>query len=189
MSCTGLLGGTFNPPHNGHVLLAETARRRFGLDPLRVHVSAHPPHKRVEVPVETRLELTRMAFPDDTVVRDDQPYSIDTVSGFGDDAIFLVGADQFAQFLTWREPDEILEHVRLGVATRPGYPREKLDAVLDELRRPARVELFDMEPVPISSSDIRRLASQGKAVRDLVPPPVAEEIERLGLYRRHAGVS
>ena len=63
-------------------------------------------------------------------MRDDHPYSIDTVTGFGDDAIFLVGADQFAKFLTWREPDEILEHVRLGVATRPGYPREKLDAVL-----------------------------------------------------------
>jgi nicotinate-nucleotide adenylyltransferase len=141
------------------------------------------------VPVETRLELTRLAFPDDTVVRDDHPYSIDTVSGFGDDAIFLVGADQFAQFLTWREPDEILEHVRLGVATRPGYPRENLDAVLHELRRPDRVELFDMEPVSISSSDIRRLASEGASVSDLVPPPVAAEIERLGLYRRHAGVS
>ena len=56
MSCTGLLGGTFNPPHNGHVLLAATAKKRFDLDPLRVHVSANPPHKRVDVPVETRLE-------------------------------------------------------------------------------------------------------------------------------------
>jgi nicotinate-nucleotide adenylyltransferase len=189
MSCTGLLGGTFNPPHNGHVLLAETARERFGIDPMRVHVSASPPHKRVDVPVETRLELTRLAFPDDVVVRDDRPYSIDTVKGYGDDAIFLVGADQFAQFLTWREPDEILEHVRLGVATRPGYPRENLDAVLRKLRRPDRVELFDMEPVPISSSDIRRRAGEGASVRDLVPAPVAAEIERLGLYRRHAGVS
>jgi nicotinate-nucleotide adenylyltransferase len=187
MSCTGLLGGTFNPPHNGHVLLAATAKARFGLDPLRVHVSANPPHKRVDVPVETRLELTRLAFPDDVVVRDDYPYSIDTVTGFGDDAIFLVGADQFAKFLTWREPDEILEHVRLGVATRPGYPREKLDAVLQELRRPDRVELFDMEPVPISSSAIRRLAGDGASIRNLVPPGVAAEIERLGLYRRRAG--
>ena len=187
MSCTGLLGGTFNPPHNGHVLLAKTARERLGLDPLRVHVSANPPHKRVDVPVETRLELTRLAFPDGIVVRDDHPYSIDTVTGYGNNAIFLVGADQFAQFLTWREPDEILEHVRLGVATRPGYRREDLDAVLRALRRPDRVELFDMEPVPISSSDIRRLASDGASVRDLVPPPVAAEIERLGLYRRHGG--
>jgi nicotinate-nucleotide adenylyltransferase len=189
MSCTGLLGGTFNPPHNGHVLLAETARKRFGLDPLRVHVSTNPPHKRVDVPAATRLELTRLAFPGDIVVRDDHPYSIDTVMGYGGDAIFLVGADQFAQFLSWRGPDEILEHVRLGVATRPGYRREELDAVLHVLRRPDRVELFDMEPVTISSSDIRRLASEGVSVRELVPPPVAAEIERLGLYRRHAGVS
>jgi len=187
MTCTGLLGGTFNPPHNGHVLLAATAKARFGIGPLRVHVSSNPPHKRVDVPVETRLDLTRLAFPDDAVVRDDHPYSIDTVSGFGDDAIFLVGADQFAKFLTWREPDEILEHVRLGVATRPGYPREKLDAVLRELRRPERVELFDMEPVPISSSAIRRLAGEGAPVENLVPPAVAAEIERLGLYRRRAG--
>jgi nicotinate-nucleotide adenylyltransferase len=189
MSCVGLLGGTFNPPHNGHVLLAETARKHFGLAPLRVHVSANPPHKRVDVDVETRLELARLAFPHDTVVRDDNPYSIDTVTGFGDDAIFLVGADQFAKFLTWREPDEILGHVRLGVATRPGYPREKLDAVLTQLRRPERVELFDMEPVPISSSDIRRLAAEGSPIAQLVPSPVAEAVERLELYRRRAGVS
>jgi nicotinate-nucleotide adenylyltransferase len=187
MTCTGLLGGTFNPPHNGHVLLAATAKVRFGIDPLRVHVSSNPPHKRVDVPVETRLKLTRLAFPDDAVVRDDHPYSIDTVSGFGDDAIFLVGADQFAKFLTWREPDEILEHVRLGVATRPGYPREKLNAVLRGLRRPERVVLFDMEPVPISSSAIRMLAGDAAPIRNLVPPAVAAEIERLGLYRRRAG--
>ena len=189
MSCVGLLGGTFNPPHNGHVLLAGTAKRHFDLDPLRVHVSANPPHKRVDVDVETRLRLARLAFANDTVVRDDNPYSIDTVMGYGDDAIFLVGADQFAKFLTWREPDEILAHVRLGVATRPGYPSEKLDAVLSELRRPERVELFDMEPIPISSSDIRRLAAEGGDLSNLVPPPVAEEIERLGLYRPRAGVS
>ena len=105
MTCTGLLGGTFNPPHNGHVLLADTAKRNFDIDPLRVHVSANPPHKCVDVDVETRLDLVQLAFPNDTVVRDDNPYSIDTVTGFGEDAIFLVGADQFAKFLTWREPD------------------------------------------------------------------------------------
>jgi nicotinate-nucleotide adenylyltransferase len=189
MTCTGLLGGTFNPPHNGHVLLAATAKRRFELDPLRVHVSANPPHKKVDIDVETRLQLARLAFPNDVVVRDDNPYSIDTVSGFGDDAIFLVGADQFAQFLTWREPDEILARVRLGVATRPGYPHEDLDAVLAQLQRPERVELFDMEPVPISSSDVRRLATEGTSIGGLVPPAVAQEIERLGLYGSRAGVS
>jgi nicotinate-nucleotide adenylyltransferase len=189
VSCVGLLGGTFNPPHNGHVLLAETAKRHFDIDPLRVHVSSNPPHKRVDVDVETRLGLAQLAFPNDTVVRDDNPYSIDTVTGFGSDAIFLVGADQFAKFLTWREPDEILAHVRLGVATRPGYPGEKIDAVLSQLRRPERVEFFDMEPVPISSSDIRRLAAEGAPIAHLVPPAVTVEIDRLGLYRPRAGVS
>ena len=189
MSCVGLLGGTFNPPHKGHVRLAERARRHFEIDPLRVLVSASPPHKRVEVDVDARLELTRLAFPDAEVVRDDNPYSIDTVMGYGDDAVFLVGADQFAKFLTWREPDAILEHVRLGVATRPGYPREKLDPVLAQLRQPERIEFFDMEPVPISSSDIRERIARGEPIDDLVPPAVAAEIERLGLYRRDPGYS
>ena len=189
MTCTGLLGGTFNPPHNGHVLLAETAKRGFDIDPLRVHVSSNPPHKRVDIDVETRFDLARLAFPNDTVIRDDNPYSIDTVTGFGEDAIFLVGADQFAKFLTWREPDEILEQVRLGVATRPGYPQEKLDQVLSELRCPDRVEFFDMEPIPISSSDVRRLAAEGASIVNLVPPAVAAEIERRGLYAPPRGVS
>ena len=189
MTCAGLLGGTFNPPHNGHVRLAERARGHFDIDPLRVLVSTSPPHKRVAVDVETRLELTCLAFPDAEVVRDDNPYSIDTVTGYGDDAVFLVGADQFAKFLTWREPDAILEHVRLGVATRPGYPRDKLDAVLAQLRRPERIEFFDMEPVPISSSDIRERVARGEPIDDLVPAAVAAEIERLGLYRRDPGYS
>lgn len=180
---TGLLGGTFNPPHNAHVLLAETAKEHFGLDDLRVLVAANPPHKDVDVDADTRVTLTKLAFPNDTVVRDDHPYSIDAVSRFGDDAIFLVGADQFASFLTWERPDDLLDRVRLGVATRPGYPRDVLDGVLSQLRRPERVELFEMRPVPISSSQIRERVRRGERIDDLVPPAVAAEIARLGLYR------
>ena len=124
MSCVGLLGGTFNPPHIGHVQLAEHAKRVFDIDPLRVLVAANPPHKSVDVPVETRVELARLAFPEDEVVRDDNPYSIDTVTGFGEDAIFLVGADQFAKFLTWREPDDILAGPAAHVLRR--LPRSDL---------------------------------------------------------------
>jgi nicotinate-nucleotide adenylyltransferase len=189
MTCVGLLGGTFDPPHNGHVQLAGAAKRHFTIDPLRVLVSANPPHKVVTTPIDVRLELARIAFPDDEVVRDDNPYSIDTVSGFGDDAVFLVGADQFARFLTWRSPDEILRRVRLGVATRPGYHREDLDSVLARLERPERVEFFDLAPVPVSSSEIRERASRGASVDELVPRAVAVEIDRLGLYGRPLGVS
>jgi nicotinate-nucleotide adenylyltransferase len=184
VSCTGLLGGTFNPPHNGHVALAARARDHFDIDRLRVHVSVAPPHKQVDVDADVRFRLAELAFPDAEVVRDENPYSIDTVKGFGEDAVFLVGADQFANFLTWREPDEILEYVRLGVATRPGYPHDQLDGVLARLRRPERVELFDMAPVPISSSEIRARTGAGERIDGLVPPAVQAEIERLGLYRR-----
>jgi nicotinate-nucleotide adenylyltransferase len=186
---TGLLGGTFNPPHNGHVALAQTAKDRFGLDHVRVLVAANPPHKEVDVDADTRVELAKLAFPDDVVVRDDHPYSIDTVTGFGDDAIFLVGADQFAAFLTWQRPNELLDKVRLGVATRPGYPREVLDGVLSQLRRPERVELFELEPVPISSSQIRGHVALGEPIDGLVPEPVAREIERRHLYARDPGYS
>jgi nicotinate-nucleotide adenylyltransferase len=189
VTCVGLLGGTFDPPHRGHVLLAEAAKRHFTIDPLRVLVSANPPHKVVTTPIAVRLELARIAFPDDEVIRDDNPYSIDTVSGFGDDAVFLVGADQFARFLTWRSPDEILRHVRLGVATRPGYRREELESVLAQLERPKRVEFFDLEPVPISSSEVRERASRGESIDELLPRAVADEIGRLGLYGRPLGVS
>ncbi len=189
MTCTGLLGGTFDPPHRGHVLLAETAKRHFELEPLRVLVSSDPPHKQVSTPVDVRLGLARLAFPNEEVVRDEHPYSIDTVSGYGDDAIFLVGADQFANFLTWRAPGEILEHVRLGVATRPGYPREALERVLAQLERPERVEFFDLEPVPISSSEIRERLREGLPDRGPRAGGVAVEIARLGLYRGRLGVS
>ena len=179
----GLLGGTFNPPHLGHVRLAACARDRFDLDRLLVLVSVAPPHKDVDVDADVRMRLAELALPRGEIVRDQNPYSIDTVKGYGDDAIFLVGADQFANFLSWCEPDEILEYVRLGVATRPGYPHEKLDYVLERLRRPERVELFDMEPVPISSSEVRKKVAHGEPIDALVPPAVAAEIERLGLYR------
>ena len=186
---TGLLGGTFNPPHNGHVTLARTAKEHFSLDELRVLVAASPPHKQVDVDADTRVALAKLAFPDDVVIRDDEPYSIDSVSGFGDDAIFLVGADQFAAFLTWRRPDDLLDAVRLGVATRPGYPHHVLDGVLSQLRRPERVELFRMKPVPISSSEIRDHVAVGTSITELVPKQVASEIENRHLYRREPGYS
>jgi nicotinic acid mononucleotide adenylyltransferase len=109
------------------------------------------------------------------------------VTGFGDDAIFLVGADQFAKFLTWREPDEILEHVRLGVATRPGYPREKLDPVSRELRRPSGSSSSTW-----SRFRSRRATSEaargGRADRELVPP-AGRPRSTARVVRRALGVS
>ena len=188
----GLLGGAFNPPHNGHVALAREAVDRFGLERLVVLVVERPGHKEVAVDAETRLRLARAAFADvprAEVRLEPHARTIDSVraDGFGD-ALFLVGADEFADFLEWKEPDELLELIRLGVATRPGYPSERLASVLAALRRPERVLFFEIEPLDVSSSDLRRRVADGEPIDAFVPPAVAELVRSLGLYRRGAGL-
>jgi nicotinate-nucleotide adenylyltransferase len=181
----GLLGGTFDPPHFGHLALAEGARKHFDLDDLVVLVAVRPGHKEVQLDEESRLRLVRAAFPDDEVELDPYERTVDMLRARRwRDPIFLVGADSFSDLLTWKEPDELLAFARLGVATRPGYPQELLQPVLDRLARPDRVEFFEIEPVPISSREIRDRVSMGESIDELVPPAVAEEIEALGLYRR-----
>jgi nicotinate-nucleotide adenylyltransferase len=181
---TGLLGGTFNPPHYGHLAVADAARKHFDLDDLAVLVAVRPGHKEVELDAETRLRLARAAFPDYDVELDPYERTVDMLeAGRWRDPVFLVGADSFSELLAWKEPDTLLALARLGVATRPGYPKELLDRVLDQLARPDRVEFFEIEPVPISSRDIRDHVARGEPIDTLVPPAVAELIDSLGLYR------
>jgi nicotinate-nucleotide adenylyltransferase len=181
---TGLFGGAFDPPHLGHVAVAKAAKRTFGLPRLVVLVAAAPGHKGVEASAEARLELARAAFPDEDVRLDLHPRTIDLLRAEPfDDPLFVVGADQFCDFLTWKEPDAVLELTRLAVATRPGFPRARLDPVLAALQRPARVLFFDVDPNPAASHDIRGIAAAGGSLDGLVPGPVALLIEERGLYR------
>ena len=163
---TGLFGGTFNPPHNGHVALAEAAARHFRLEALVVLVSVRPGHKEVQLDAETRRRLAEAAFPDYEVELDRHERTVDLLkSGRWSDPLFLIGADEFADFLTWKDPNGVVARSRLGVATRPGYPLERLDAVLTRLHQPDRVELFEIEPLPISSREIRRPRGARRADR------------------------
>lgn len=181
---TGLLGGTFNPPHNGHVALARTAEERFDLDELVVLVALQPGHKEVQLDADTRFRLAQAAFPDYEVELDPHERTVDMLkAGRWSDPLFLIGADEFADFLTWKDPEGVIARARLGVATRPGFPRDRLDAVLRELPQPDRVELFEIDPVPLSSREIRDRVVRGESIDELVPPAVAELIESLGLYR------
>jgi nicotinate-nucleotide adenylyltransferase len=181
---TGLFGGAFDPPHNGHVALAEGAVGHFGLARVVVLVSELPGHRGVVAPAEARVRLAVAAFPGREVELDPYPRTIDLLRArdFGD-AAFLIGADQFLAFLGWKEPDAVLERVRLGVATRPGFPREALEPVLGGLRDPGRVSFFEIEPVDVSGTLVRARCAQGESLSGLVPGPVEQLIGELGLYR------
>lgn len=182
----GILGGAFDPPHVGHVELARRAIERFELDPLLVRVVEEPGHKDVSTAPEIRLRLAGLAFApldEAEVALDPFPRTVDSLEALGlVDPLFVVGADEFVDFLGWTEPERVLELARLGVATRPGVDRDRLDAVLASLERPDRVSFFEIEPLPVSSSDLRARIAAGVSIHGLVPPQVETEIERLGLY-------
>jgi nicotinate-nucleotide adenylyltransferase len=190
----GLLGGAFDPPHNGHLTLAAEAIRHFGLERLVVIPTGEPPHKQAETDAETRYRLAEAAFADlpgvelsrHELEREGPSYTVETARWAAErygNAIFLVGADEFCDFLAWREPNEILDAVRLGIASRPGFPHERLNAVLGGLRRPERIELFEIEPLPIESRELRTIAARGESIAAFVPPAVARLVAERGLYR------
>lgn len=173
----GLLGGAFDPPHVGHLALAGAAERELRLDELVVVVVADPGHKDVHAPAKTRFELARLAFPGREVVLDHHARTVDMLrDGHWDEPVFLIGADEYLDFPSWKEPEVVLELSRLGVATRPGF----------ELPSPPpdRVLFFEIEPVPVSSREIRARVARDEPIDGLVPPAVAAAIAVGGLYRR-----
>jgi nicotinate-nucleotide adenylyltransferase len=179
-----LYGGAFDPPHLGHVAVADTARCDFGVERLVVLVSERPGHRTTHASPEDRLALARAAFVGDDVRLDPYPRTVELLRAESfDDPLFVVGADQFRDFPSWSEPDEVLERTRLAVATRPGVPAEDFDIVLAQLARPERVLFFEIAPNPAASTDVRARVAAGEPLDGLVPPAVARLIEERGLYR------
>ena len=183
----GVFGGAFDPPHVGHVELARAGIAHFGLERLLVRVVEEPGHKDVGTPAPVRLSLAKLAF--GGVDRADvslDPFArtVDSLEALAlADPVFLVGADEFAGILSWKDPERVLDLARLGVATRPGVDPARLDRVLGLLGRPGRVAFFEIEPLPVSSSDIRARVAAGRPIGGLVSAPVEAEITRLRLYR------
>ena len=186
MAVTGILGGVFDPPHDGHVALGRAAVRALRLSELLVLVVAEPGHKHATTPAQTRLELTRLAFedlPEAVVELDEHARTVDSLEARRPaDAYFVLGSDELAAFETWKSPERVLELVRLAVATRPGIDRAEVESVRRRLAAPDRIVEFDMDPVPVSSSEIRARVACGEPVADWVPARVADAIARLGLY-------
>lgn len=179
----GILGGTFDPPHNGHLALAQAALGELELEELVVMLVARPAHRGCAEDADTRESLVRATFADlprARIVRDENPYTVDAVrDGRFGDAVFIVGADEGEAFPRWKDPDEILRWVKLAVGTRSGYPPPDLARYGD------RVVSFSLASPNISSSDVRARIQHGKPIDDLVPSGVARLIRERGLYRNH----
>jgi nicotinate-nucleotide adenylyltransferase len=173
----GILGGRFDPPHVGHLALARAAVEHFGLDELRVTVVADAAHKPSEAPADDRLAMARLTFAglDATVELERHRYTVDALEDAGyDDPIFLLGADELAALPTWKEPERVLELARIGVAARPGW---------EPVPRSDRIEVFELSPQHVSSTEIRERAKRGVSLDGLVVPAVAAYIEERDLYR------
>ena len=200
MARVGLLGGTFNPPHLGHLVCAQEAHAQLGLDRVLFLPVHAPPHKEAvgDPGVEVRVALCEAAVAGDarfavSRAEADVPgrsYTVDTLNRLHDacpedQLTFIVGGDMAASLPQWREPQAILELCTIGAAARDGVGR---DEVLERLEHElpgasSRIEFFDMPRIDISSTLIRRRVAAGEPVRYLVPDAVAATIEREGLYR------
>lgn len=184
MGVTVLYGGAFDPPHLGHVAVAEAVRKRFGVDRLVVLVSERPAHRGVHASADDRLALARAAFPLDDVRLDPFPRTVELLRAERfEDPVFVMGADQFRNFLDWSEPNEVLARTRIAVATRPGFPRDELEGVLERLDRPERVLFFEIEPNPAASTEVRARIAAGEPLDGLAPAPVVKLVTERGLYR------
>ena len=199
MARVGLLGGTFNPPHLGHLLCAQEALLGLGLDRVLLVPAATPPHKAVEAEpgVGHRIAMCELAVSEDDRLgvsrvdadRAGPAYTVELLrillaAAPGDELTFIVGGDMAAALPVWREPEAILALARLSVAERDGVRRAD---VVERLARlagvPERLAFFDMPRVDVSSSLLRRRAAAGLPLRYLTPDPVAAYVAREGLYR------
>lgn len=193
----GLLGGSFNPPHLGHLICAQEALEQLGLDRVELLPVASPPHKVLvaDPGPEVRLELCRLAVGGDDrlgvcdaeVRRGGSSFTVDTLreldaNDTGTELTFIVGGDMALSLSTWREPAEVVRLARLAVAERGEARRAEIEQYLAE-QAAGRYEFFSMPRIDISSTDIRARVAAGRRVRHLVPDAVAGAIAERGLYR------
>ena len=199
MERLGLLGGTFNPPHLGHLVCATDALDQLGLDRVLLVPVHTPPHKVLadDPGVERRVELCEAAVAEDprlavSRVDADAPgpsFTVDTLRRLHarrpeDQLTFIVGGDMAHSLPSWRQPEAVLELAELGVAEREEVRRTDIAQRLAGLRGvPERIRFFAMPRLDISSSLVRARVAAGRPIRYLVPDGVAAAIDRAGLYR------
>ena len=200
-----MLGGTFDPPHVGHLWLATLAADALGLDRVLFMPASQPPHKRGRrmSAAADRLLMTRLAIDGNPAFelcpiemeRPGPSYTVDSVEElrrvYAGTALFLLmAADSLAQVDTWREPDRLLSMIEWAVGPRPGSALPARTALRERFGRAAtRIHLLDGPSLDVSASEIRRRVAVGRAIRYLVPVAVERHIAQRGLYRRPTGGS
>jgi nicotinate-nucleotide adenylyltransferase len=195
----GVMGGTFDPIHHGHLVTAEEALWQFGLDEV-VFVPTGQPWMKADrddvASAEHRYLMTVVATagnPRFTVSRVDveregPTYTVDTLEAIRDernhdiDVFFITGADAVLEIFRWKEPAELFERAHFIAATRPGYDIARFER--DAHTSHPGISVMDIPALAISSSDIRRRVQEGEPIRYLVPEAVHQYIVKFGLYRR-----
>jgi nicotinate-nucleotide adenylyltransferase len=192
----GLFGGTFDPIHLGHLILAEQCREACALDRVWFVVAGVPPHKRDgRTAVAHRLEMVRIAIAGHSAfeaseieaVRPGPHYSVETLESVrrqhpGDDLFFLIGADSLVDLPCWREPERIAQLATIVVVNRPGIEEVDLANLPDFGPGAKPVQCIAIPPVGIASTDLRRRLVAAKSIRYMVPRGVEAYIEAHGLY-------
>jgi nicotinate-nucleotide adenylyltransferase len=199
---TGILGGTFNPPHLGHLVAAQEAYRELALDQIMLIPAGLPPHKPVddEPGPEHRLELCRLAVGDDErfsvsdleLRRDGPSFTVDTLKALrshspSDDLFLILGGDIAAGLPKWHEPERVLELATVAIAKRRGTTKAAVLDALAQLEGGERAQFFQMPRIGISSTMVRRRVRAGQPIRYFVPDGVMHYIETHGLYGRPGG--
>jgi nicotinate-nucleotide adenylyltransferase len=194
----GLFGGTFDPIHLGHLILAEQCRESCRLDRVWFIVAGAPPHKPGDrTAVAHRLEMVRIAIAGNAAfavseietARPGPHYSVETLGAIrrdqpGDDLFFLIGADSLAELPTWRDPARIAQLATIVVVNRPGIDQVQSDSLPDFGPGSHALVSVTFPPIGIASSDLRRRFAEGRTVRYLLPRGVEAYIEAQGLYRQ-----
>ncbi|MBX6378721.1 MAG: nicotinate-nucleotide adenylyltransferase [Clostridia bacterium] len=200
MGRIGIMGGTFDPIHNGHLVAAEAVRHHFSLSRVYFVPAARPPHKaaqaisagrhRYAMAVLATCSNPAFFVSSEELDRDGTSYTIDTLRAFRSvfpdaELYFITGADAILQILHWKAPEELLATAHFIAVSRPGYPSQQLDQLRSRLPEQlrSRVLLQEIPALAISSSDIRERVRRGLPIRYLLPESVAQYIAKEGLYR------
>lgn len=194
---TGIYGGSFNPVHNGHIHLADSAAKELGLDRIFLLPSGISPHRSSleYASGDDRLEMLRLAcvgheklVPCDFELKNQRKsYTVYTVREFRrrfpeDELFLLVGSDMLLSFDNWYRFDEILQHVKLAALSRENGDREKLEEKAEKLRKFGEIFICGAPPQEVSSTEIRKKIKKNENISCYLPENVVQYIKRNNLY-------